>query len=176
MWLQKQFNLLKDGKWICYGRSPYRGRRTLAWRESGYFEDQIKLTGWRTTHLYTTQFDNWHKSRKNSRELHEKLQWFYMNCGNYNLVNIQFSGALIWHLYGFAEPRGSLRRPHVVSLFCWKCVAWGFLSCCRCIACPECQSLLVAWPRFWCPDIVWRFWACFLLWDLNDKQCLNELT
>lgn len=23
-------HLLKDGKWICYGRSPCRGRRTLA--------------------------------------------------------------------------------------------------------------------------------------------------
>ncbi len=121
----------------------------------------------RSVALHTTQFDKWQLNRIQNC----KRKRFYMNFHNYNLVHIQFLGFFSPHHWVLIP-----WRPHVVSLLCWKCVARSFLACCRCIACPECLSLLVTWARFWYPDSVWCFWVCLMLWDLNDKQCLNELT
>lgn len=82
-------------------------REQIFWRPNE--TDSMRTAQW----LYTQQFDKWQQNSKSSGELHEKQQWFYMNCGNYNLVN-SFQGFFLFFLFLFFTPQ----RTYAVKTSC----------------------------------------------------------
>lgn len=141
MWLQKQFTSWRMGNGFVMAEAPAGAEghlleeRADILRTNWNWQDGESLSG-------STHNTVWQITAEQNTELHKKTIL-------HELLQLKLSPHTTFRIF-FPHHRVLIPwRPHVVSLLCWKCVARSFLACCRCIACPECLSLLVTWPRFW---------------------------